>query len=580
MNEPATTPAARETVGVRMHRGILGDFFTLTHRIGERSFRALVDCGALQCIGAHGAKPETQASLDRLAVAIDSMLDEGTHFDLVIATHEHYDHLGGFMKYYSKFADRGFSIGKLWLAWTEDENDQLAKDIRAGRSKGLDALNALVANDDAAQAFGIGEADKIAQSRIANLRNLLQFNGELDPEAAERFAARTKADAHALAGGQVPAEAPRIARVPPRSCRDAFDWLKQIAGADNVSYLLPGQLIRFGLDDRLTASVLGPPRTRARLLKMNPVDDGDAYLVDGDPYGALTARLEANMIAQKTRSEARAAAAADAAENGATLADDVEVFAPVDTARPFDSRYDNWPEWKLAWKKDKKPRDAASDEPPADAPKGSVYVVSKCPVARLYFDPEVANRRIDGDWLQSAEALALKIDGDVNNTSLALAIETPDSKVLLFPADAQVGNWLSWHDQDYPSEPGIQSGKGESAKTLLSRVVLYKVGHHGSHNATSKALGLELMTHPGLAAMIPVVEEVAKEQRTKSNPDGWEMPFGDLYSRLKVKTSERILRGDGKLAEEQAAFAGSIFDLSYDPSNPTDPLWVELNLAV
>jgi len=39
--------------------------------------------------------------------------------------------------------------------------------------------------------------------------------------------------------------------------------------------------------------------------------------------------------------------------------------------------------------------------------------------------------------------MALQLDNDTNNTSVALAIEFTDSgKVLLFPADAQVGSWL------------------------------------------------------------------------------------------------------------------------------------------
>ena len=61
-------------------------------------------------------------------------------------------------------------------------------------------------------------------------------------------------------------------------------------------------------------------------------------------------------------------------------------------------------------------------------------------------------RRIDGDWLSAAEALALDLASDTNNTSLVLAFEwgaPGKGRVLLFAADAQVGNWLSWRDQSY-----------------------------------------------------------------------------------------------------------------------------------
>jgi hypothetical protein len=599
MGETAT--ATGESVAVRMYRGILGDFFVLTHRSGDRKYRALIDCGALQCIAAAGGKPETASSLARLETAIVDLLAEGAHFDLVIATHEHYDHLGGFMKYHRHFIEAGFSIDRLWLAWTEDDNDSLATDIRAGRSKGIATLNALVASVASANEFGVKLADDETRGRIDELRNLLQFNGDPDPDSLDRFAARTRPGSSALAAAKpVEDPGPKPLRLPPRSCRDAFDWLKSVAGKDQVSYLHPGQQVSFGLDDRLQASVLGPPRARARLLQMDPSKDPgaeEAYLTASDPYAALTGRLEANMTA---RQQKRAAAVAGGQAAAEAIPDDVEVFVPADTAQPFDDRYNHQPEWKLDWEKDKAGKgDRPKDVPSTVDPKffDDIVVRSKCPIAKLYYHPRNASRRIDGDWLGLAQTLALKIDGDVNNTSLALAIEVPGRHVLLFPADAQIGNWLSWHDQRYPSEPKKNSGpggiaekseaatgtvdaeKGETVADILGRVVLYKVGHHGSHNATARAQGLELMTSPHLAALIPVVEDVAKEQKTSSNPKGWAMPYGDLFSRLITKTSGRIVRGDGDRAAEAAAFSGGEFNLTYADES-ADPLWVALSLAV
>jgi len=150
-------------------------------------------------------------------------------------------------------------------------------------------------------------------------------------------------------------------------------------------------------------------------------------------------------------------------------------------------------------------------------------------------------RRIDLDWLSTAEVLALKLDSDTNNTSLALAFELVDSgRVLLFPGDAQVGNWLSWGDLQWTVKD--RSGASVTVKTadLLQRTVLYKVGHHGSHNATMRERGLELMTDPSLVAMITVDEKQAAAQGTK----GWVMPFPALLKRLDQKTAGRILRTD------------------------------------
>lgn len=89
-------------------------------------------------------------------------------------------------------------------------------------------------------------------------------------------------------------------------------------------------------------------------------------------------------------------------------------------------------------------------------------------------------RKIDADWTGSASELAPKLDAHTNNTSLVLAIElAPKGKVLLFPGDAQVGNWLSWDEVKWDGQ-----AKYMTAKDLLERTVLYKVGHHGSHDAT------------------------------------------------------------------------------------------------
>lgn len=65
------------------------------------------------------------------------------------------------------------------------------------------------------------------------------------------------------------------------------------------------------------------------------------------------------------------------------------------------------------------------------------------------------------------------LDTAMNNTSVILLFEVAGRK-LLFPGDAQIENW------SYAlSQPGIPE--------LLADVDLYKVGHHGSLNATPRA---------------------------------------------------------------------------------------------
>ena len=141
-------------------------------------------------------------------------------------------------------------------------------------------------------------------------------------------------------------------------------------------------------------------------------------------------------------------------------------------------------------------------------------------------------RRIDGSWLDSSSALALQLDSATNNTCLVLAFELPDGDVLLFAADAQVGNWLSWQDLSWTVD-----GKTVTGPDLLSRTIFYKVGHHGSHNATLREKGLEEMKSLKLA-FVPVDHEMAVTKRWNK------MPLNELMDRLNEMTEQCVVRID------------------------------------
>jgi hypothetical protein len=106
------------------------------------------------------------------------------------------------------------------------------------------------------------------------------------------------------------------------------------------------------------------------------------------------------------------------------------------------------------------------------------------------------------------------------------------SDVLLFAADAQVGNWLSWQDLKW-----AVGDKTVTGPELLKRAILYKVGHHGSHNATLKAQGLEQMERLRVA-MIPVDHAMAVKKR-------WgKMPLDELVEALGQRAKGAVLRVD------------------------------------
>lgn len=70
------------------------------------------------------------------------------------------------------------------------------------------------------------------------------------------------------------------------------------------------------------------------------------------------------------------------------------------------------------------------------------------------------------------------VDDALNNTSAILLFEIGDKR-LLFPGDAQIENW---------SFALTGANDSEDVRSVLSDIDFYKVGHHGSRNATPKTL--------------------------------------------------------------------------------------------
>lgn len=150
-------------------------------------------------------------------------------------------------------------------------------------------------------------------------------------------------------------------------------------------------------------------------------------------------------------------------------------------------------------------------------------------------------RRIDQSWLDSSSSMALQLDSATNNTCLVLAFELGNGDVLLFAADAQVGNWLSWQDLKWTVE-----GKEVTGPDLLRRTVFYKVGHHGSHNATLRELGLEEMKSLKLA-FLPVHRATARKKRWNR------MPLNELVKRLNEITEDQVVRIDEEIPKKLTA---------------------------
>lgn len=135
----------------------------------------------------------------------------------------------------------------------------------------------------------------------------------------------------------------------------------------------------------------------------------------------------------------------------------------------------------------------------SDIPFSSEFVTNYKKQKSDYKKTENSWRRIDHDWLMAgAGNLALRLNTGLNNLSLVLAIEFTDTgQVMLFPGDAELGSWLSWHEIDWEKK-GLPK---DLTTDLLSRTEFYKIAHHCSNNGTAKEMGLELMTAKNLVAM-------------------------------------------------------------------------------
>jgi hypothetical protein len=193
--------------------------------------------------------------------------------------------------------------------------------------------------------------------------------------------------------------------------------------------------------------------------------------------------------------------------------------------------------------------------------------------------PNASWRRMTADDAADAGALALAMNNATNNASLVLAFElSKRGKVLLFAGDAQAGNWRSWSEDEFDDE-----SVKVSAEDLLRRTVLYKVGHHGSHNATMKGkagsheASLVMMAQGKHAAefvaMITAVEAWAHQ---KPKPD-WNHPFPAIKQALVRKAGGRVLQTDSSLPDKPAGDGASSWQAFLDRVTETT-LYFELRI--
>lgn len=422
-----------ESVRVRMYRQGLGDCFLIRFNYAnDHVVHVVIDSGLVY--GAKGGKAMMQE------VALDIEAETDGRIDALVITHEHYDHVSGFTQ--AKEVWERMQVDEVWLAWTEDPGDKLAK--RLGKAK-ADKEKAFF---EGLRAYTSSTPFALDGNRMDHINGLLGFMGADLLSAAE--------------GGKLTRAAMRA----PLSG----------AGARKPRYFKPGDLLKDIAG--VNTYVLGPPYDETKIKRANPTKE-EAYGGNGNKVGFASAG------------------------------------AGTDAGKPFPAGVGI----NIGRKSEGYER-AFRDH-------FGTSVLSKKD------EKDAAWRRLPTTDAGELEALAMDLDSATNNTSLVLAFELPDQRVMLFAADAQAGNWVSWHELKWTKE---RTGRTRTdATALLGRTVLYKVGHHLSHNGTLKDLGLELMTDPRLVALVPLDKKQAIDKGY-----GRTMPWPSLTKRLNERTRGRV----------------------------------------
>ena len=436
-----------------MYRQGLGDCFLITFNPDGNEAHMLIDCGSL---GVSADENDKKLTLAQVVASIRETTKG--HINLLVGTHEHKDHLVGFLN--NKDVFKGMTVDHVWLAWTENPGDTDAQ-VRKKYAKDLGASLAVAAKALASGAPANSQSAKLGSA----VHDLLEFGG--DPDALGAFS---------------------------ESINDAMNFLRTGFGFE-ARYLSPGMLIEEPWLPGFRFYVLGPPRSKEALSDTGDHQSPELYHVAAGLRVGAAMKLDESAVSSEE----------------------------CEHEMPFDARF------RLK----------------ADHPQIAKFLQGNASENYGYLLPDQAWRKIDDDWLHAAADLALQLDDLTNNTSLALAIERiSDGTVLLFPADAQQGNWLSWHNPEmrWTVPTANSTPRQTTAAQLLNNAVFYKAGHHASHNGTAKNKGLELMEKADeLVAFIPVDRAIALG---RNPPGSWNMPAAPLYKALLDKCQGRVVRSD------------------------------------
>ncbi len=495
MAENKLTLNSDTEVAVRMYGQGFGDCFliALPRQIGPNVDRAnpvyiVIDSGVFY---------NTPGDHDRMKSVATSLQEAtGRVIDLLVLTHEHHDHLCGFE--YAKELWQQIQVRQIWAAWTENPKDDDA--IKFNHERKKQEQKFAVAAKRLSERIGAqqlaGQPDQGLLSELRQAFALAAFGSAQDPFSEDALS-----------------EVAKVLKEGPKNFSSGVDkiFTRLITHPEQsflngetttCNFCRPGD-VRQVPDTTVDAFVLGPP-TDPRYLSTLLIEDEVYPLRSSADAGGdgnslqFWSRLNENIAADNAANLGFAAAL----ERVDSAKDD---FAPF--RQPFSASY------------------AQAQQEPF--------------FKEHYFDAD-AGQQIEDEWLRGAGQFALQLDDLTNNTSLVLALRLPDSRVLLFVGDAMVGNWLSWEliqPADWVRKgPGGDIQNPPTIKELLGSVAVYKVGHHGSHNATLRDRGVRRMPK-SVISFVPTDRNFPQATYDKA----WQIPLDSLLDDLQARTGGQIV---------------------------------------
>lgn len=233
----------------------IGDCHLLTFRKQDGSpFRIMIDCGIHSSVA---GGPDLMRD-----IAADIQRETGGKIDVLVVTHEHWDHVSGFSNAASIF--ERFAVGEVWMPWTEDPTDPDAIAFDKFRGDALLALQRVSRRLD---------AESGGNAYLGGVRDGLQ----------------------SVLGFQFGAAGEKV-----RAARDAAARLSRpkppvYMGPETAPFSIPGL-------PNLRIYVLGPPRSKDAL-KLE-TKDSEMYPLAGQAFGTFLKPLRIGLALTDEGSDA------------------------------------------------------------------------------------------------------------------------------------------------------------------------------------------------------------------------------------------------------------------------------------